>query len=349
MFPVKTNDIGVLPPIPAAATLPGSNRRTMFATAADLTAEVDRRVDEFMSDLQPRGHLARFLCRRAASLSVRLELLDRHNAAATAYRVRRAVEEFDQHRLAEVNHLYSWIRAEPATYAGRLRLSPEGIDRLTGAWETLRNDITHEQDPRWGIEHRLLADCLLGTGPHEVQESAFGHYTNAYCNQYSSRVEVDRELAPLPQVERQALARVKLVELIAVEIARLAADRAAVDVEAIELDRVEAADRALVDTSPPGLQLRRYEMATERSIHRCLRTLGQLEFVEEPDTGAAADPADLEAEAPLLDPNPRDNWGSESRDRVYLNRRFRKAAQRAADRRAAETGDEPGPSPWGRF
>ena len=335
MFPVKPNDTGKLPPLDAPLTVPGTCRKP-FSEASELLAMVDRRVEEFVDDLAPRGALSRFLCRRAASLSVRLDLLDRYNAAATAFRVRRAVEQFDLDRQAEVNHLYSWIRSEPATYAQRLRESPEGIDRLVLAWESLRDEIAHPIDPRWNSDHLLLAESLLGRAANEVGDSAFAIATHAYLNNYFPRVEVDREFAPLTNAERQVCARARLAALIEAEIAGLAAERANLDFDTIELDRAEAADRALVDPSPPGVQLRRYEMATERSLHRAIRTMESINKLAEPDPMPAGDPDDLVEAGPPIDPDADPGFGSPSKDTFDQARRYRKAAERAVVRREME-------------
>ena len=57
---------------------------------------------------------------------------------------------------------------------------------------------------------------------------------------------------------------------------KLAAHRGTLDLDRIALDRAEAAELALIATDPTAAQLRRYEAATERSLHRTLFELRQV-------------------------------------------------------------------------
>ena len=93
-------------------------------------ARVEERFEEFEADLKPVNGVARFLARRAAMLSVRLDRCVRNESAAIASRMRRAEADFEHERLAEVDHTFSYIAREPATYARKLRSMPEGIDRI---------------------------------------------------------------------------------------------------------------------------------------------------------------------------------------------------------------------------
>ena len=64
--------------------------------------------------------------------------------------MRHAVADYDDARLADVEHLISWIASEPATHARRLRSSPRGIDKLIEAFAGLRADLKHPDGFRWG-------------------------------------------------------------------------------------------------------------------------------------------------------------------------------------------------------
>ena len=329
-FPVKPDHLGVMAPIPAVATIPGSSG----PSAQNLTAmleEVAQRQAEFLADLQPRGVVATILTRRAALLSVRLERSARHEAATVALRVRRAEHEFVANRLAEVDHLHSWIHAEPATYARRLRQSPEGIDRLLESWRGLRSEITDPDFPRWDADHQMLALSLTGHRAADLPVSPLRLYSEAYIGHPSALVNGTPELARLKPAERQELARLKLVAIIDAEAASLTRDRAAIDLDAIERDRLEAADRALFDPSPAATLARRYDLATERGLFRALRMVAELEAAQADE--AEIEPDDVIEAAPdptLAKPAVDRSIGQRSRQAVA----FMKSARRAAEARA---------------
>ena len=335
MFPVRPDSLGHLAPIPATKTLPGTPG-VDFTEAAAVMAEVDRREAEFAEDLQPRGAVARFLVHRAATLSVRLDRLARYDAAMTAQRVRRAESEHDQQRLAEVDHLDSWVRAEPATYTRRLRLSPEGIDRLLDHWGFLRDQVGHENDPRWQPDDLGLADHLLGRRDGDLPPSPFSVASRAYWGEYSPHVEVDPGFAPLGQADRKALASTRLLAMIDGQVAALQAERAAVDFEALRRDRAEAVERALFDPGHEAGLARRHELASERMLHRALGTIAALDAADpdaDPEAAVAYDPeghAEPEAK-PISD---RQRFLSPVKTRLDLARRFRKAARAAEGARA---------------
>ena len=91
------------------------------ATDAD---EAARRYETLEAEMAPKNDLARQIVGRVALITLKLDRSSEHEAKTISYGMRHAVEKFDDARLAEVEHLYSWIAKEPATYARRLRMSP---------------------------------------------------------------------------------------------------------------------------------------------------------------------------------------------------------------------------------
>ncbi len=83
-------------------------------------AEIASRFLELQAELQPRGISSRLLLRRFAFLSVRLERCERLDVAVYAKRIRHAVEEFDDHRMTQVEELSSRLSFEPMTAGRRL-------------------------------------------------------------------------------------------------------------------------------------------------------------------------------------------------------------------------------------
>ena len=342
MFPVKPDHLGNMAPIPAAVTLPGSlgHRSSEAATIQD---ELQKRTAEFMSEIQPKGFLATFLTERAAVHSVRLDRMARYNAAMEAQKVRRAESEFVADRLSEVDHLHSWVNSEPATYSRRLRQSPEGIDRMLDSWRGLRSEITDPDFPRWSNDHQMLAESLTGKRFNDVPLTQIRLYSEAYKGGPSKLVDKTPELARLDPAGRQEFARIKLIEVIDAEVARLHVEREAINLKAIELDRIEAADRALYDTGAAAKEARRYELASERGLYKALRTIAELE------DNAGIVPETVIAPEDLVDSNPETDadptLASPKLDtargrRSRLKVAFIKAAKRAAEARA-KTVQEP--------
>ena len=328
MFPTRPDQLGHLAPIAATKTLPGTPG-VDFAAAGAVMDEVERREAEFVADLRPRGAVARFLVHRAAVCSVRLERLERHDAAATAQRVRRAEVEYEEQRLAEVDHLDSWVRAEPATYTRRLRLSPEGVDRLIDHWGFLRDQIGHEAHPRWRPDDLAQADLLLGRRAGDRPASPFLAASQAYWGEYSPLVEADPEFAPLGQADRKALAASRLLAMIDGQLAALRAERAGVDLDALRLDRAEAAERALFDPGKEAGLARRHELATERMLHRALAEIAALDFDPEGAEARFGHDPDAHAEPTTKPLTDRQRFRSASKARLDLARAFRTAAKSA--------------------
>ncbi len=295
---------GNMPILPHVATIL-SGSATLSGTSNFINDEAERLGSEFMADLDPQGAVSRFLVRRAATLAARLDRLARYEAATVALRVRRAENEFVQNRLTEVDHLHSWIMAEPATYARRLRQSPEGIDRMLETWRGLRDEIADPTYPRWDSQHRHVAEALTGHRGQDFPTSAIHVWSEAFFGYSSSAVNATPELAGLDQAAGKELAIEKLTLIIDAEIDSLNQARSALDLEAIEQDRLEAADRASHDPSPTANQARRYEIATERGLFQALRMVAKLKKSDQPEAEVEfnneSEP-DLEPTDPTFEP-----------------------------------------------
>jgi hypothetical protein len=238
--------------------------------------------------MDPKGEVARQLVSRVALMTVRLDRSAEHEARAIAHRMRRATDEHDDARLAEVEKLYSWIAAEPATNARRLRTSPEGIDRLIVAMEGLRSDLAHPEGVRWGWQHCEQFHHLTGLRRMDVPVSRPRALTEAIAGDFRHLFQADRP--DLEKVDRQCWAAEELVALIDEEIAGLRGLREGLDLEGLELDRSEAAGRAIFDPSPAATLARKYEAASERGLYRALREFRQAQ-AEAPEVEEAPKPA----------------------------------------------------------
>jgi len=226
-------------------------------------AEVEARFAAFEEDLRPCNGVARFLVRRAALLSVRMERSARRESAGLALRMISAGADEEECRAREFEEHVEALAADPARSLRHLRRSPEGLDWLVSAWARLQADLLHPDPGAWTPDH---ADRLL---------SLLGHPPGK------------RHGAPSPDD------RDRLAGLIDAEVARLRADRAAIDLDAIDRARAAAPARASFDPSREAELARKYEAAAERGFHRALRDIERInaahaEGVEVAETEAQA-------------------------------------------------------------
>ena len=237
--------------------------------------EVERRFEVLEAEMKPKSEAARQLVNRVALLTVRLDRSANHEAKAISFRMRRAVAEYDDARMAEVERLYSWIAAEPTTNARRLRNSPEGIDRLVLAMEGLRADLAHRDGVRWDSRRCDHLHHLMGLRRVDVPVSRARALSEAIAGDFRHLGSGDGENPE--RVERQCWAAGQLVDLIDGEIAALKRLREGLDLEGLELDRAEAAARVMFDHSKEAILARKYEAATERGLYRALREFRQFQ------------------------------------------------------------------------
>src|SRR3954453_18020285 len=115
--------------------------------------EVEDRFRTLQVEMAPNSLLARQLVRRVAFLTVRLQRCEAHEARNLAHKIRRAAADFDDARKAEAEKAHSWIAAEPATHARRLRATPEGLGLLIAVFEGLLADLDHPEGFIWGYQH----------------------------------------------------------------------------------------------------------------------------------------------------------------------------------------------------
>jgi hypothetical protein len=237
--------------------------------ATEDAEELDRRFETLEAEMKPNSELARQLVLRVALMTVKLDRSAEHEARMISFRMRKAQAEFD------VEKYYSWIAAEPVTNARRLRSSPEGIDRLIGAIEELRSDLAHPQGMRWGWKQCDHLHHLMGRSRTDVPVSRARALTEATAGNFEYLDKTDG--AGLEKLDRQLWALGTLVGLVDEEIAKLKALREGLDLEGLELDRSEAAARAMFDASPDAVLARKYEASNERGLYRALREFRQIQ------------------------------------------------------------------------
>jgi len=262
---------------------------------AAFSTEDARLIRQVEAELKPVTALGGVLARRVGLLSARLERSGRHEAATLDQRVAHAAEAFDLARLAEVDRLMSYIAAEPAAHARSLRSSPEGVDRMLRAWRSIRLDLHVQAEERWTFSHQMLAENLMGRRVEDLPMSRVHVLSQAIWNNAKFLEPAEREGRDSRAI--RAWAKGELDGWIADQINDLEAHRATLDLDRIARDRAGAADRALFDPSPAATLARKYDAATERSLHRTLREFRQVEADHR--AAPAASPKPIPEPAPL--------------------------------------------------
>ncbi len=254
-------------------------------------------IGRIEAELKPETSLGSVLARRVGQHSVRLERSAKQERASLDERVRHAADRFDEARLAEVDRLMSWIASEPGTHARALRSSPEGVDRMVGAWRAIRADLHVASEERWTFTHQQLAENLMGRRVEDLPMSRVHALSQAIWNNAKFLEPAEREGRDSKAV--RAFSRLELDSLIADQIRELEDHRGTLDFDRIALDRAGAADRALHDPSPAAVLARKQEAAAERGLYRALKEFRQVEADHRAALEATA------GVAPVPDPRPR--------------------------------------------
>jgi hypothetical protein len=231
-----------------------------------------------------------------------MERAAEHEIAATAHRVRHAIENFDEERLDAADALFEKLADEPRSTLRKLRKSPEGVDRLVDAWTDLRNDLTVGV---WDTEQLEQAVNLTGLKARHATGTMLGGLTKALNGDFGALGQ--EEGAGLDGDARKGWAKARLFEAIDGEIAALGAHVETLDFEMIDLDRAEAPELALFDDSKPACLARRYEAEASRGFFRALREFRKVEA----EFAATVEPATAPTSAPAPKPaSPSSEMGS---------------------------------------
>jgi hypothetical protein len=249
-----------------------------------LTAEVvlqtedvavfEERLAQLDDEIRPTTAIEVGLVGRVALLFTRLERSAKHEARAIDSKMRNAAVTFDDARMAEADHLISWIAHEPVTNNRRLKRTPEGLQRLIAALEGLRSDLARQPSYRWDYGHCDQLHHYLGMRREVMPISRARALTEAIHGKFDNI-----DLEKIPETETMAKRRWaigQMFELIDGELKTLKALLETFDDATLEQDRAEAGDRAIFDDSKEGILARKYEAATERSLYKALRELREL-------------------------------------------------------------------------
>ena len=262
--------------------------------------EVALRVGALEEQLAPAGDvLGVLLVRQVAIASIRVERAFRQETALAAERMRRAGDVFDDGRQVLAAEILAELPIDPATARRRLLAAPEGVDALVGRLRALREKADPRSFAAWDDTDGDELDRCLGNTPGQTPLSRAGLLTRGIV--YDSWEGIDpAEHAGLDFEARLRWAVGAIRDLIAAEVAALAAHRDGLDLDRARQSRAEASERALVDLGKDGTALRRYAGAAERSMVRLLKELKDLRR----DAERAATVAPPPPVAPLPIPPP---------------------------------------------
>jgi hypothetical protein len=235
-------------------------------------AEVARRSAAMLDEMRPSCEMGRYLVKRLARLTVRVERCSSHELAAIEYRAAHAEAEFDEARIAEVDDTLAYIAREPATCTRKLRSMPEGIDRMIAILLDLRDDLN---TGRWDWTNGDRLANLTGSRWMEVPVTRVRALSEAIVGDFQYLRPSEGE--GLSRPERVDWARNAMADLIDAEIEMLLAHRETLDLESIERDRAGAADRSAFDPSREAILARRYEAAAERAVYKALNEFRRVE------------------------------------------------------------------------
>ena len=179
-------------------------------------AEVDRRSAAMLDEMRPSGEMGRYLVKRLARLTVRVERCSDQELAAIEYRANHARAAFDEARIAEVDDTLAYIAREPATYARKLRSMPEGVDRMIALLLDLREELN---TGRWDWTYGDKLSHLTGRRWMEIPVTRIRALSEAIVGDFQFLLPGDGEC--LSRVERVDWARKAMADLIDEEIESL--------------------------------------------------------------------------------------------------------------------------------
>ncbi len=124
-------------------------------------AEIEARFADFEADLKPEGGVARFLVRRAAMLSVRLDRSALHEAASLTTSILALDTDKPVDIEAGMEELFESLVVRPESVRMELISQSEGVDRLVAALVGIRRNLEAEEATAWSSGHSHLLEALL--------------------------------------------------------------------------------------------------------------------------------------------------------------------------------------------
>ncbi len=266
--------------------------------------EVANRVAALEGQLLPDGdYLGTLLVRQVAIATIRAERAYRHETAIAAERMRRAGDVFDDARLVLAREILADLHVDPVTTRRRLVAAPEGIAALVERLGALRAKAESEGFIAWDDGEGKELDLCMGQPPGQSPLSRGALLTRGIV--YDHWVGLDpTEFAGLSAADRLHWAVGEIRLIIDGELANLEAQRATLDTNRAAQSRAEASERTMLDLGTPGMAIRRYAGAAERTILKMLKELRIMRYEAQlkalPPAEAAEALTTMVAEMPAL-------------------------------------------------
>ncbi len=238
-----------------------------------LPNEDDARVQQRFLGLQeammPSDDLGMVLVHKVALMSVRAERAALRETAAISLRMRHATEELELRRLDEVDRLFDVIESDPASIRRRLLTSTEGVDKLVGALEAVKQELKSGRFQNWDDRTRAKVEAFFGGNGTTFPTSKTNALLQAMTGDFR-RLKPGESHHPADPAPRRDGPREGLILLIDAELDHLSTIRDAIDPEILALDRLEAGERAMFDSDRDATLARKYEAAANLGFSRAL-------------------------------------------------------------------------------
>ena len=241
----------------------------------------------------------------------------------------------------------AWLAIEPADVVRELESFAQGVQWLLIKWSELLYLLQNEgfwHYPERNTAIRMFGRCFDEVLNDEAVEKIFLNCAKLHPEAWDMHDDVqqaclgrfdrppyyfriDRMAKRGPKTREEAMTF--LVHMVLDEMARLEQLKRDILDPMNELDRADAADRAICDVSKEAVLARRYETACERELHKALADLTKLRKDRARESIPAAEPEPLRNE-PILRAEPLRNEPNVRPEelRNEPNRRERRAKRR---------------------
>ncbi len=238
-----------------------------------LPNEDDARVQQRFLGLQaamtPSDDLGMVLVHKVALMSVRAERAALRETAALSLKMRHAAEEFELQRLVEVDRLFDAIESDPAQVRRRLLTSTEGVDKLVGALEGVKQQLESGHSRNWDDKTRAKIEAFFGGTGTTFPTSKTNALLQAMTGDFR-RLKPGESHHLADRASQRDEPREGLILLIDAELDYFATVGDAINPEILALDRLGAAERAMFDSDRDAILARKYEAAANLGFSRAL-------------------------------------------------------------------------------